>query len=169
MPGPADPDKVFSEVRANIAFEHMIVAVLIAAAVSGAALFLLNAFFLIAKGAGSVSGVLSLGFNAVYFTFIAFLIGFLAAVVVGLPLFLALEKMKLRKVWPYVVAAILIEYAALSVRQGRVLMIDDLALPAGAVFFLPGILAAYLFGRRMRPIWRAAERAESQPAVYRVH
>lgn len=168
-PGPADPAQVFSQIRANIAFEHMIVAVLIAAAASGAALLLLNGFFLIAKGAGGLASLLSITLDAIYFSFLAFLIGFFASVIVGLPLFLGLEKIKLRSAWPYVGVAVLIEYAIYSIRQGGVLMLDDLALPLGAVLFLPGVLAAVLFGRRMKPLWLAAERAEKAPAIRVAH
>lgn len=169
MPGPSDPAQVFSQVRANIAFEHMVAAVLIAASVSGAALLLLNGFFLIAKGAGSLPGLFSIAMDAIYFTFLAFLIGFFASVLAGLPLFMGLERMKLRKAWPYVAVAVLIEYAVYSIQHGNVLMVDDLSFPAGIVLFLPGVLAALLFGRRMKPLWEAAERAEKTPAVYAVH
>lgn len=169
MPGPADPAQIFSQIRANIAFEHMLVAVLIAAAVSGATLLVLNGFFLIAKGAGSVAGLFGIAMDAIYFAFLTFLIGFFASVIVGLPLFMGLEKIKLRKAWPYIVAAVLIEYVAYSAQRGSVLMIDDLAFPTGLVLFLPGVLAGLLFGRRMKPLWQIAERAEKTPAIRIVH
>jgi hypothetical protein len=168
-PGPVDPAQVFAQVRANIAFEHMVMAMLIAAAVSGGALLVLNAVFLIAKGAASAAGFLSIAVDAVYFAFLTFLIGFLASVVIGLPLFLVLEKAKLRKAWPYLIATLVVQYAAYSIGRGQFLTFDDMALPAGAVLFLPGLVAALLFGARMRPVWLAAERAEKTPALYEAH
>ncbi len=162
--GPSDPEKVFAQVRANIAFEHMIVAVLIGAAASGALLFVVNNAVLIAKSAWSLAALASTVMATVYFVFLTFLAGFLAAVVVAMPLFLALERLKIRKVWPYAAAAAAVGFAALWIVGGQV----PFERPAETVFLLPGILMALLFGRRMRPIWRAVERAEAQPAIYRV-
>lgn len=163
--GPPDPDKVMAQVRANIAFEHMVVAVLIGAAASGVVLFVVNNAFSAAKGAWTFATFASIAMGTIYFVFLAFLAGFLAAVVVAMPLFLVLEKLKVRKVWPYALAAAAVGFAALWVVQGRV----PFDQPAEIVFLLPGVLMALLFGRRMRPIWRAATSAEMQPTIYRVH
>lgn len=163
---PSDPERVYAEVRLNVAFENMVAAVLIGAAVSGAVLFVGNNLMLLAKGAWSFGALVSAAMGAFYFLFLAFLIGFLAAVVVATPLFVALERAKLRKTWPYVLAAIAVQYVALGVMTGG---IPTFERPASLVFFAPGVLTAVLFGRRMRGAWRAAERAESQPVIYRVH
>lgn len=162
---PPDADKVLAQVRANIAFENMVVAVLIGAAASGAVLFAVNNALAVAKGSWTLATLASTAMGSIYFIFLAFLAGFLAAVLVAMPLFLLLERLKMRKIWPYAAAAAAVSYAALWVVEGHV----PFERPAEIAFLFPGVLMALLFGRRMRPIWRAVERAESQPTIYRVY
>jgi hypothetical protein len=162
-------DPAISEIRANIAFEHMLVAMLTAAAASGGASLFLDLGSALFGGRFGFGPLFSSLWHAISFACIAFLVGFLAIVVAGLPLFLALERIKLRKVWPYVVAAIVIELIVAGVFAGGVPMLADFARGGRWLFFLPGVLAAILFGRSIKPLWRAAERAETAPAVYRIH
>ena len=162
--GPSDPDRILAQVRANVAFENMVVAVLTGAAASGVLLFAVNNAFSIAKGSWTFGTFASIAMGSLYFVFLAFLAGFLTAVVVAMPLFLGLEKLKVRKIWPYAAAAAGVGFVALWIVGGQI----PFERPAELVLLLPGILMAVLFGLRMRPIWRAVERAESQPAIYRV-
>lgn len=169
--GPQPSDDVYSQIRANLAFEHMLVAMVIAAAASGAADLvykLAEALIAGAFGLGALFFALWRGFA---FACVSFLIGFFAIVVAGLPLFMALERIKLRKAWPYVAAAIVIELIVAGVFAGGVPMLADYMKGGRWLFFLPGVLAAFLFGRSIRPLWRAAEREETQttPTIYRIH
>ena len=108
-------------------------------------------------------------YGAMRFSFISFLAGFFAVVCVGLPLHVTLEKMKLRKVWPYVVAGLAIELVAASFVLRRMPLATDFTTPENFPLLLPGLVAALVFGRRMGPHWRAAERAEQAPAPFRLH
>lgn len=153
-----NPDPIFAQIRANIAFEHMLMAVLIAAAASGAAVFLLAGGEAIVSSRQIVPALFGAFYSAMVFSFVAFLIGFFASVAVGLPLFLALEKIKLRKVWPYIAAGAAIELAAAGFVLKRMPLVDDFLSLEHAPLLLPGVLAAAIFGRRMRPLWKAAER-----------
>lgn len=158
-------EQVFSQVRANIAFEHMLVAALTASVACGA-LKLFAGLVSYALHGWSLGGLFSAAYGAFAFACMSFLVGFFAAVVAGLPLFLALERAKLRKTWPYVVAAFFIECVTALIAAGGALTFDDLLANGRWMIFLPGVAAAVLFGRRMRPLWRAAERAETAPALY---
>lgn len=153
-----NPDPLSTQIRANIAFEHMVVAVLIAAAASGGAVFVLAGGEAIVSGRQIVPALFGAFYNAMQFAFVAFLIGFFSAVAVGLPLFLALEKIRLRKVWPYVAAGAAIELVAAGFVLKRIPFAGDFLSFENAPLLLPGVLAAAIFGRRMRPLWKAAER-----------
>jgi hypothetical protein len=153
-----NPDPIFAQIRANIAFEHMLMAVLIAAAASGGAVFLLAGGEAIISSRQIVPALFGAFYSAMVFSFVAFLIGFFASVAVGLPLFLALEKIRLRKAWPYIAAGAAIELVAAGFVLKRMPMVEDFLSLDHAPLLLPGILAAAIFGRRMGPVWKAAER-----------
>ena len=104
-----DPDLLYARIRTRLAFEHLVTSVLFGALISaGIYLLALIAVDVIALKS-SVSGIFSAVFSAIYYAFIVFLAGFLAAIVIGIPLFELLEKRKLRKAWPYFVAAVIVE------------------------------------------------------------
>lgn len=151
-------DEVWRRIRAHVAFEHMIAAVLMGALLSAAALFLLNNFFLLAEGAWNVGAFGGTVFSALRLAMLVFLIGFGAAVAVGVPLFQFLERIRMRRAWPYALAALAVEYAAFWVVVGRHPFGEP---PATFLFFAPGLLIAWLFVRRIRPVWRAAEHVET--------
>ncbi len=155
-------ERIYAEVRANIAFEQMVVAVLISALISGACLLVVNNVILIAKGGWRLADALVTSLGAVQATFFIFLFGFAAAIVVGAPLFKALEKIRYRRVWPYGVAAVAVQYVILAISLGRPPTLDT---PAGLLFFAPGLMAAFLFGRFIRPLWAASERSSSLTIV----
>lgn len=151
-------DLIYTQIRANIAFEHMVMAVLVAAAVSGGIVFVIAGGEAIVSGRQIVPALFGAFYSAMVFSFVAFLIGFFSSVAVGLPLFLALENAKVRKIWPYVVAGAAIELVAAGFVLKRIPLVEDFLSLDHAPLLLPGILAAAIFGRRMRPVWKAAER-----------
>ena len=161
--------RAISQIRANLAFEHMVMAVLIASAASAGALLFLLVGEALVIGGSLLRGIGGGIYGAMRFSFISFLAGFFAVVCVGLPLHVTLEKMKLRKVWPYVVAGVAIERVAAWFVLRRLPLATDFATPENFPLLLPGVIAALIFGRRMKPHWEAAERAESAPAVTRLH
>ena len=155
LPQPVD------QIRVNIAFEQMVVSVLTGAFVGGALTFLLNVAGVFLDGF-SFAALLTAILQTLLVAFVIFLVGFFSSVVIGAPLFVALEKRKRRNVWPYLAAAIavaIISFAA-AVR----------GLPEARDF----TLATWAGG--MRPHWQAAELAEAEaqasasgPYLYRVH
>lgn len=167
-PKTPDAERIYSHIRAHIAFEHMLVSVLLGTAVSAAALFAVNNVFSIAKGGWRLATLLSTGMAAVWFAFTAFLIGFAAVIAVVAPLFLALEKIRYRRLWPYLAAAALVQFAAYALIFGPPPLFEK---PATFFIFAPGLLMAVLFWRRIQPLWRAAERETAAPpaTVYRLH
>lgn len=153
-------DPIFTQVRANIAFEHMVMAALVAAAASGGVVFALGGGEAIFRGTWTIPALFSALYRAMVFSFVAFLIGFFASVVVGLPLFVALEKIKLRKDWPYVAAGAAIELVAAGFVLKRIPQVEDFLSIDHAPLLLPGVLAALIFSQRMKPLWLAAERSD---------
>lgn len=145
-----------AEVRANIVFEKMIVSVLTVAAIAGAAHFLLDVAARLIGGALSLAGVGGALFGAISFVFLFFLAGFAAALAIGIPLFKSLERAKIRKVWPYALAAFAVSLGVLAAAG----LAPSFEAPARALYLAPGLAAAHLFARKMRPFWRAADRAD---------
>jgi hypothetical protein len=150
----SDNDRVIASVRTNIVFEKMIASVVTAAALSGGAHFVITVGARIASGALSWGGFgLSL-YAALSFVMLFFLAGFATALVIGIPLFRALERAKLRAAWPYCLAAMAASFIVL-VAMG---MTPSIEAPARALFLIPGFGAALLFAQKMRPFWVAAAR-----------
>lgn len=156
VPAPPD-DPVVASIKANIVFEKMIASALTATALAAAIRF--------AMGLGGDIGAALLG--AATFALLFFFAAFGASVAVGVPLYLQLERMKLRAAWPYALAAALVSIAILAAVGAA----PAFEAPWRALYVAPGVIAALLFARKMRPFWRAAERAEAaaRPAVLRLH
>ncbi len=168
MTVPASPDDpVIATVRANIVFEKMIVSVLTAAGLAGLA------HVLIGVGAALFAGQLDLGsigapiLGAATFTLLFFFSAFGGAVALGVPLFLRLEKLKIRKAWPYAIAAAAAGFLVLAAFGAA----PAFEAPWRLLYVIPGVAAAILFARKMEPLWRAAERADAARdiAVVRLH
>lgn len=164
MTTPAPPDDpVVAAIRTNIVFEKMIVSVLTVAGAAGAAHLAIG---LVAGGFSA--GALGTSFlRAATFTLLFFFTAFAAAVAVGVPLFLQLERRKLRTAFPYAVAAALVGLLVLSAAGAA----PSFEAPWRALFVVPGVAAAILFARKMQPLWEAARRAEETvtPTVFRLH
>ncbi|MEQ8176947.1 MAG: hypothetical protein RIC52_00015 [Amphiplicatus sp.] len=156
----AREDELVAQIKAHIAFEHMLVSVLIGAGVSAAALFVVNNAVSLAKGGWSLAIFLATGLDAVWFAFVVFLVGFGAVVAVGVPLFLALEKVPYRRLWPYILAAVILQYAAHALIFGPPPLFEK---PATFLIFAPGLLMAGLFWRRIQPLWRAGKMENEAP------
>lgn len=157
------------QLRGNLAFEHMVMSVLIAAAISAGAVLLVAAGEHIMMGRPVLAAAGGAFFAALRFGAVAFIVGFFAAVSIGLPLHRALERAKIRSVWPYVAMGLLLELIAAGFALKRTPVLDDFLAIENAPLLLPGVLAALLFGRRMRPLWKAAERAEESSAGFRLY
>lgn len=152
---PEDP--AVASIKANIVFEKMIVSILAATALAAVIGF--------AVKIGSGAGAAALG--GATFALLFFFAAFGSSVAVGVPLYLRLEKLKLRKAWPYALAAALVSLAVLAAVGAA----PAFEAPWRALYLLPGVAAALLFARKMRPFWIVAERAETPPApaVARLH
>lgn len=161
-PSPSD-DPVVAAIRTNIVFEKMIVSVLTIAGAAGAVHWALG----FAGGGFSLGALGSSFLRAATFTLLFFFAAFAASVAVGVPLFLQLEKRKLRLAWPYVLAAALVGLLVLSAAGAA----PGFEAPWRALHLIPGVAAAMLFARKMKPFWEAARRAEEtvSPSAFRLH
>lgn len=155
---PAPPeDPVVASIRTNIVFEKMIVSVLTVTALAGAA------HLLVGFGTSAAAGGFGLGalgasvIAAATFSLLFFFSAFGAAVGLGVPLFLQLEKRKVRKAWPYVVMAAVASFFMLAAFGAA----PAFEAPERAIYLAPGVAAALLFARKMKPFWIAAERADA--------
>jgi len=158
-------DEVIDQIRVNIAFEQMIVAVLAGAAVGGA-LTLVSKVAAVFMLDFSFAALLTAALETLLVTFLIFLIGFAASVAVGAPLFIFLEKRKRRNTWPYLAASIAIALAVFVAVAGGLPGVGRLTFGALASTLAPAIVIALIFGRLMQPHWRAAERAEEKKPFY---
>lgn len=159
-----DPGEIVEQIRANWAFEHLIVAVLTGAGVGGALTFVWNLIAAVMSGVAIAATLLSALTTGVLVAFLIFLIGFLSGVLVIAPLFRAMEKMKRRGAWPYVAASLIIAAVALALGsslRGPPGVGPDVAAPV----MIASLVIAVLFARRMRPLWKAAEQAEAGEAA----
>lgn len=161
-----DNERVLASIRTNIVFEKLIVSVLTVAGVAGAAHFIIGLLARFSGGSFSLEGLVAVLLAAAGFSVFFFIAGFAVSLAIGIPMFRALEKAKLRKTWPYAAAAALCSLAILSAAGAA----PSFEAPWRAVYLVPGLAAALLFGRKMRPFWLAAERSdEASPPVTRLH
>jgi len=150
---PPDDSNIFRQIRAHIAFEHMLFAVLIGAAASSVgAFFLTNISAALGHGWGLGALIESL-VDALWTLFLVFLIGFSGSLVIGGPLFLFLERIEMRRGWPFFAAALAVEFVTLILLTGR---IPDLGSLSTLAAFVPGVIIVAIFWRRVGPQWRAA-------------
>ncbi|MFQ5563739.1 MAG: hypothetical protein ACE5FO_09240 [Parvularculaceae bacterium] len=153
-------EEVINHVRANIAFEQMVAAVLYGAFACGGVRLVLAVLSVLVGGA-SFLGILDAVIDTLLYAFLIFLVGFSAAVVIAIPLFLTLEKRRYRKPWPYLIAAIIVELVFFFVVQGDIAVLIDAPLAHAIAWLAPAPVIAVLFGRFMKPLWRQAERSDS--------
>lgn len=161
-----DNDRVIASIRANIVFEKLIVSVLTVAGIAGTAYLLIGLGWRASVGGLSVGAAAAAVIDAVRFAFVFFLAGFAASLAIGIPLFRWLERAKIRRVAPYALAAFAVSFAFLAAAGAA----PSFEAPARALYLFPGVAAALLFGRKMRPFWIAADRADAAaPGVIRLN
>ncbi|OFW99909.1 MAG: hypothetical protein A3E78_04840 [Alphaproteobacteria bacterium RIFCSPHIGHO2_12_FULL_63_12] len=161
-----DNDRVIASIRANIVFEKLIVSVLTVAGAASMAYLLIGLGWRALAGGLSASAAATTVIDAVRFACVFFLAGFVASLAIGIPLFRWLERAKIRRVAPYALAAFAVSFAFLAAAGSA----PSFEAPARALYLVPGIAAALLFGRKMRPFWLAADRADAAaPGVTRIH
>jgi hypothetical protein len=166
MQNAGDHERIVHSIRANIVFEMMIVSVLTVAVAAGAIHFAINIAQRAAAGLLSFAGLANDLIAAVSYAVLFFLAGFAAGLVAGVPLFRFLERAKFRKIWPFVLGAAAIGVVILSA-AGAAPSFDS---PWRIAHLAPGVAAAWLFGRKLRPLWAAAERAEIEvPQISRLN
>lgn len=158
-------------IRLRFVFEYLVMAVLFGAAISAGAQLIASLFIAVVAMKISLAVVFQSAFDAIYYGFIVFLFGFLSAVVVGVPLFEALEKQKFRKAWPFFVAAVIVEMVIFSLTTGKAPVFLELPLVTTLSVLAPGIVIAALFSRRIKPLWLEIEKSEtvSTPIVVKLH
>ncbi|WP_428408528.1 hypothetical protein [Hyphococcus sp.] len=162
--------EILDQIRINVAFEEMVVAVL-AGALAGGALTLLFAAAELLNGF-SLTLLVSALLEGLFVSILIFLVGFGASVAFGAPLFAALEKRKRRNLWPYLGAAMGVAVAVLVLFTIGFPSVSAASVRTLAVIFLPPLIVSLVFVRRMTPHWRAAEKAESEaegPILFRIH
>ena len=162
--------KILETVNVNIAFEHMVFAVLTGAGVAGALTFMLSVGSAVIGGAFSFSVLLSAFLETLLASFMVFLVGFFASVMIGAPLFVMLEKSKRRNAWPYLAAALAVALIVFSFMTGHLPLAEDFNIAVVASIFIPAIVIALTFARSMKPYWLAAAREEEiAQNIFRIH
>ncbi len=171
LPAKDRTQDTLDQIRVNVAFENMVVAVLAGAGAGGVMTLLVTlAGVLVADF--SFAALLAAVLGALLVSFMIFLVGFFASVALGAPLFKLLEKRKQRAPWPYLIAALAMAVVATMVSARGIPGPDDLHIETLTAIFAPAVLIAFIFARNMRPHWRAAERAEREaanPNILRLH
>ncbi|WP_425407928.1 hypothetical protein [Hyphococcus sp.] len=163
--------ETLEQIRMNIAFEQMIVAVLAGAFVGGGLTLLLKLADVLIAVELSFNGLIGVFLDTLFVSFMIFLIGFFASVAVGAPLFTALEKRKRRNMWPYLAASMGVAIAAFIFIAGGLPAPKDATLARLSAIFIPAIVVAVVFARLMQPHWRAAAQrdARAEENLYRLH
>lgn len=156
MAGPAlhrgeDEEKFVAEIRANIAFEKMVLAALATALGCGAVALLASAVSVF-RGGGlfALADAAIDGFAVAAFVFLG---GFGGAAVVGVPLFRKLKEEKRRLRAPWLIASLAVNLLALTV-AGRFPTFDA---PMRFLLLAPGFIMPLVFMRLMAPLWRGRD------------
>ena len=161
IPAKDRSQETLDQVRVNIAFENMVVAVLAGAGAGGLLTFLLKIATTVLPD--FAFGVLLTAFLETLSTaFLIFLVGFMSCVLLGAPLFRLLEKRKQRVLWPYLAAALVVALVVVLAMSRGALGRLDIGLGTVTAVIAPAIVTALTFSHQMRPHWRAAERAERE-------
>lgn len=166
-----DNEQIMSRIRLNLAFERMVVAVFEGAVICTMVALVLHSVTTVIAGTIGISHLVSIIMRSVYFGFLVFLAGFFSAAGLGLPLFSFLERMKTKKLWPYLLLAIIVQFLVASAMAGHFLTVDDFADPRTFLIWLPGPVIAFLFWREIQGLWRATDRMQAPDAseVVRLH
>ena len=156
-------EQIIARIRLNIVFEKMVVAVLAGAFVSAMIKLVLDAAVILIGGGFRFQALAFSGLNAIYFGFVVFLAGFIASAGLALPLHNFLEKQKVTKIWPYLVLALIVQYAAASGALGHALTISDFSDLRLLVLIFPAPIIIWVFSKEMVPLWRAGSNHPFSP------
>lgn len=163
----ADQSEPLAQIRANIAFEHLVVSTLIGAGAGAGLVFLHKVLVAVWFGGFSIGLVLLAALEAVLTSFLIFLTGFLSGALLIYPLFRWLEKKKRRSAWHYLAAAFAISLLIFAFLEKGPMYMQQSYLEALVSIFFPAMIIALVFVRRMQPFWRTAERAEREGLGFR--
>ncbi|MEL7490497.1 MAG: hypothetical protein AAGJ73_07235 [Pseudomonadota bacterium] len=162
---------VHASIRSRIAFEKLVLSVLYGALISATLFLAWQVLAMIFAASVNLAAFARLAFATIYYAFLVFLGGFLAAVGIGMPLFELLERRKFRKAWPYFIAAIIVSLALLALLRNGAIFTEE---PIAETVFVvaPGMLIATIFTNLIRPVWWDAELAEAETPsanIVRIH
>ena len=160
-PASQEQSETAEQVRTNIAFEHMVFAVLTGAFVGGSATLVFGLGSALFRNAFSFSVLVSELLNTLLVSFLIFLVGFFASLVVGAPLFSALERTKRRSVFPYLGAALAVSIIVIAMMNGGFPLADDFSFGLVFAVILPAIVIAMTFVRSMQSHWRMADKEDA--------
>ncbi len=151
------------QIRANVAFEHIVVAVLAGAGACASMIFVLQLVLSLADSVGILAAAFSAILSALVYGLLFFLIGFAAGAVIVTPLFRLLENAKRRSGWPYGAAALGVAGAALIV-AGALPGVEAPGFASIVAVIAASIVTSLIFARSMKPLWVAAAAEEAQAA-----
>lgn len=143
------------ELNARAAFEAMLTATLTVAIAAMPIQFVIGVIAALFDGA-ALTRLPAIAIGALSLGFAIFLGGFVAALAIGVPLFMALERMKLRRRIHYVLGGVLANAIVYLVLAGEP---PSLRSPVEFLYLLPGAAIALLFVRKVGPLWRMAQAA----------
>ncbi|NWG71325.1 MAG: hypothetical protein HXY23_06930 [Parvularculaceae bacterium] len=157
--------EIAREVRASLAFEHMLAAAMIGGGASASGALVLQLVRLAAETSLTLMTSLEALLRALTAGVVVFLLAFAASVAVFTPLYMVLEKNRVRTIWPFHLAALAVQLGVLAMLG----LAPGFEAPWRVIYLLPGLLIVSLFGRRIAPLWRAADRAAPEvPGIRRV-
>lgn len=156
---------VAREVRASLAFEHMLAAAVTGGGASALGALVLQLVRLSVETSLTLMTFLEALLRALAAGVVVFLLAFAASIAVFTPLYLVLEKNRVRRIWPFYLAALAVQLGVLAMLG----LAPGFEAPWRVIYLLPGLLIVYLFGRRIAHLWQAADRAAPEvPGIRRV-
>ena len=159
---PPDQEALLEQLRANWAFEHLLVAVLTGTGVAAVLTLLFAAVSGFISGGALMPVLVGAAAKSMIVAFVVFLVGFLSGVLVVAPMFRRLERAKRRGVGPYIAASLMIAVAGLLLAGNLRGVAPSMGVSAPVI--ISSIVIAVLFARRVQPLWRASEQAEREAA-----
>lgn len=147
--------------RANLVYQEMILSVLATAAMCGAAAFAVQVAPMALRGSVSFPGLAEALVSALGYALIFFVAGFAVCAALAMPLYRQMELASRRMRWPFLLLALLVSIAVLSLAGAG----PSLSSPWRTVHLAPGIVAALLFTSRLGKIWSEADVPPQSPGV----
>lgn len=164
-PTPEEIAALQRELSVRAAFERMISASLRGAALTGAVSLALGLGAAALDGAG-LTRLMSVAIGSLSLACIVFFGGFMGAIIIGVPLTLALEGAGVRRGPPYILAALLVNAVLFVGLTGAP---PDFRNLEDFLYLAPGPLIAFLYLRDIAPIWRRSATQRARAEVIRLH